>query len=109
LIEPGGVKTNFVDNIKTAKNHNPNDSPYAKTMQKIFEAMGPIMADATHPSEVAQVILSAVNSNAPDIRYAVGKDAESVLKDKRSELSDNELEKWVRENFMEKKGFVRTS
>jgi len=108
LIEPGGVKTNFVDNIKTAKNHNPNDSPYAKTMQKIFEAMGPIMADATHPSEVAQVILSAVNSNAPDIRYAVGKDAESILK-VRSELSDNELEKWVRESFMEKKGFVRTS
>ena len=27
LIEPGGVKTNFVDNIKTAKNYNPNDSP----------------------------------------------------------------------------------
>ena len=36
LIEPGGVKTNFVDNIKTAKNYNANDSPYAKSMQKIF-------------------------------------------------------------------------
>jgi len=35
----------------------------------------------------------------------VGKDAESVLK-KRAELSDMEMEKWVRESFLEKKGFI---
>ena len=108
LIEPGGVKTNFVDNIKTAKNYNPNDSPYAKTMQKIFEGIGPIMADASPPSEVARVILNAINSNVPNVRYPVGKDAESVLK-ARSELSDNEMEKWMRESFTGKKGFVRKS
>jgi hypothetical protein len=97
-----------VDNIKTAKNYNPNDSPYAKTMQKIFEGIGPIMADASLPSEVARVILNAINSNVPNVRYPVGKDAESVLK-ARSELSDNEMEKWIRESFMDKKGFVRKS
>jgi hypothetical protein len=36
----------------------------------------------------------------------VGKDAESILK-ARAELSDRELEKWVRESFMDKKGFIR--
>lgn len=108
LIEPGGVKTNFVDNIKTARNYNPNDSPYAKTMQKIFEGIGPIMADASPPSEVARVILNAINSNIPNVRYPVGKDAESVLK-ARSELSDNEMEKWIRESYTDKKGFVRKS
>lgn len=108
LIEPGGVKTNFVDNIKTAKNYNPNDSPYAKTMQKMFEGIGPIMADASPPSEVARVILNAINSNVPNVRYPVGKDAESVLK-ARSELSDNEMEKWIRESYTDKKGFVRKS
>jgi NAD(P)-dependent dehydrogenase (short-subunit alcohol dehydrogenase family) len=108
LIEPGGVKTNFVDNIKTAKNYNANDSPYAKSMQKIFEGLEPIMADASHPSEVAQVILNAINSNDPDVRYTVGKDAESVIR-VRSELTDKELEKWVQESYMGKKGFVRTS
>lgn len=108
LIEPGGVKTNFVDNIKTAKNYNPTDSPYAKTMQKIFEGIGPIMADASPPGEVARVILSAINSNVPNVRYPVGKDAESVLK-ARSELSDNEMEKWIRESYTDKKGFVRKS
>jgi len=108
LIEPGGVKTNFVDNIKTAKNYNPTDSPYAKTMQKIFEGIGPIMADASPPGEVARVILSAINSNVPNVRYPVGKDAESVLK-ARSELSDNEMERWIRESYTDKKGFVRKS
>jgi NAD(P)-dependent dehydrogenase (short-subunit alcohol dehydrogenase family) len=108
LIEPGGVKTNFVDNIKTAKNYNPNDSPYAKTMQKMFEGIGPIMADASPPSEVARVILNAINSNVTNVRYPVGKDAESVLK-ARSELSDNEMEKWIRESYTDRKGFVRKS
>jgi NAD(P)-dependent dehydrogenase (short-subunit alcohol dehydrogenase family) len=106
LIEPGGVKTNFMNNIKTAKNYNPNDSPYAKPIQKIFEGIEPIMAYSSHPREVAQVILNAINSKNPNIRYTVGKDAESVIK-VRSELSDKELEKWVRESFTEKKGFVR--
>jgi hypothetical protein len=35
----------------------------------------------------------------------VGKDAESVLKI-RAELSYMEMEKWVRESFLEKKGFI---
>jgi hypothetical protein len=36
----------------------------------------------------------------------VGKDAELLFK-LRTELSDRELEQWVRESYMEKKGFVR--
>ena len=82
--------------------------PYAKSMQKIFEGIEPIMDEASHPSEVAHVILNAINSNDPDIRYTVRKDAESVIR-VRSELTDKELEKWVQESYMEKKGFIRTS
>jgi len=40
------------------------------------------------------------------VRYPVGKDAEYVLK-VRTELSDKELEKWVRESYMDNKGFIR--
>jgi NAD(P)-dependent dehydrogenase (short-subunit alcohol dehydrogenase family) len=106
LIEPGAIGTNFMSNIKTAKNYNPNDSPYAKTMQRVFEGAQVIMANTTHPGEVAQVILNAVNSTSPNLRYSVGKDAESVLK-RRAELSDIEMEEWARESVMEKKGFIR--
>ena len=106
LIEPGAVGTNFMDNMKTGKNYNPNESPYANTIQRVFEGAQVIMANTTHPREVAQVILNAVNSTSPNVRYSVGKDAESILK-RRAELSDTEMEQWVRESYMEKKGFIR--
>lgn len=106
LIEPGAVGTNFMDNMKTGKNYNPNESPYANTIQRVFEGAQVIMANTIHPIEVAQVILNAVNSTSPDVRYSVGKDAESILK-RRAELSDTEMEQWVRESYMEKKGFIR--
>jgi len=64
------------------------------------------MADSSHPRDVAEVILKTVNTSNPNMRYAVGKDAEYVLKI-RTELSDKEFEKWVRESYMDKKGFIR--
>jgi len=106
LIEPGAIRSNFAENIRTAKNYDSNNSPYAKTVQKVFEGFEPMLANASDPKEVAQVILNAANSSSPNIRYTVGKDAESILK-ARAQLSDRELEKWVRESFMDKKGFIR--
>ncbi len=106
LIEPGVIRSNFVENIRTAKNYDSNNSPYAKTIQKVFDGFEPMLANASDPKEVAQVILNAANSSSPNIRYTVGKDAESIIK-ARAELSDSELEKWVRESFMDKKGFIR--
>lgn len=55
---------------------------------------------------IAEMVLKIVNTSNPNVRYTVGKDAESVLR-KRAELSDMEMEKWVRESFLEKKGFMR--
>ena len=73
LIEPGAIGSNFMNNIKTAKDYNPNNSPYAKTIQKTFEGIQPIMANSTHPREVARVILNVANSSSPNVRYSVGK------------------------------------
>ena len=106
LIEPGVIRSNFMENIKTAKNYDSNNSPYANIVQKVFEGFEPMVARSSHPKEVAQVILNVANSSSPNIRYTVGKDAESILK-ARAELSDRELEKWVRESYMDKKGFIR--
>ena len=106
LIEPGAIRSNFMDNIKTAKNYDLNTSPYANSVRKLFEGFQPLLADSSTPNDVAQVILDAAKSSTPNVRYAVGKDAESVLKARR-ELSDKELEKWVRQSYMDKKGFIR--
>ena len=75
----------------------------------IPESIGKLSAFAVvlpHPRDVAEVVLKVVNTPNPNVRYHVGKDAESVLK-KKAELSDMEMEKWVRESFLEKKGFIR--
>lgn len=103
LIEPGTIRTNFENNTKIAKNYNPESSPYASTVQKLFDGVESISANSSHPKDVAEVVLKIVNTSNPNVRYTVGKDAESVLK-KRAELSDMEMEKWVRESFLEKKG-----
>ncbi|MGB7632729.1 MAG: SDR family oxidoreductase [Nitrososphaeraceae archaeon] len=106
LIEPGFIGSNFMDNMKTAKGFDPNKSPYANMVQRVFQGFESISAYSSHPSKVAHTILNAANSSNPELRNSVGKDAESIFK-ARNELSDRELERWARESYMEKKGFIR--
>lgn len=106
LIEPGAIRSNFIDNSKNAKNYNPENSPYSNTIQKVFDGFESIMGNSSHPEDVAETILKAVNTTTPDMRYPVGKDAEFALK-VREKLSDKEMEKWARESYMDKKGFIR--
>ena len=96
LIEPGTIRTNFKIIPRLQKITMPESSPYASTVQKLFEGVQSIMANSSHPRDVAEVVLKVVNTPNPNVRYHVGKDAESVLK-KKAELSDMEMEKWVRE------------
>jgi hypothetical protein len=79
-----------MDNIRTAKSFDSNKSPYAKTVQQQFQGCEPMIDNSSHPKEVAQVILNAVNSSSPNVRYLLGKYAEFVLK-ARMELSDKGL------------------
>jgi short-subunit dehydrogenase len=107
LIEPGVIKSNFYENIKMSKNSllDPK-SAYQPITQKIFEAFLPMLEYAFPTKIVADVILEAVNSDNPNIRYAVGDDAKSII-EAREKLSDKEFENWVKEGFFEKKGFIR--
>ena len=107
LIEPGVIKSNFYENIKMSKNSlmDPK-SAYQPITQKIFEAFLPMLEYAFPTKIVADVILEAVNSDNPNIRYTVGDDAKSII-EARKKLSDKEFENWVKEGFFEKKGFIR--
>lgn len=107
LIEPGVIKSNFYENIKMSKNSliDPK-SAYQPITQKIFEAFFPMLEYAFPTKIVADVILEAVNSDNPNIRYTVGDDAKSII-EARKKLSDKEFENWVKEGFFEKKGFIR--
>jgi short-subunit dehydrogenase len=107
LIEPGVIKSNFYENIKMSKNSLADPkSPYQPITQKIFEAFLSLIQYAFPAKIVADVILEAITSDNPKIRYAVGDDAKSITEAKKR-LSDKEFENWVKEGFFEKKGFIR--
>ncbi|MGB8767280.1 MAG: SDR family oxidoreductase [Nitrososphaeraceae archaeon] len=106
LIEPGYVRSGFLDNSKYAKGFDSNKSPYATKVQQVFQGFQSITAYSSHPSKVAQTILDVLNSPNPELRNPVGKDADSIFKT-RAELSDKEMEQWSREAYMDKKGFIR--
>ena len=107
LIEPGVVKSNFYENTKMSKNSlmDPK-SPYHSIAQKIFDAFLPMLQNAFPAKKVAAVILEAIISDNPEIRYIVGDDAKSI-NETRIKMSDKEFENWVKEGLFEKKGFVR--
>jgi short-subunit dehydrogenase len=106
LIEPGYVRSGFLDNSKYAKGFDSNKSPYAKKVEQVFQGFESITAYSSHPSKVAQTILDVLNSPNPELRNPVGKDADSIFKT-RAKLSDKEMEQWSREAYMDKKGFIR--
>ena len=108
LVEPGVIKTNFFENIKVNENSVKETSPYAQLMQKGYEGWKPMLESSfsSSPLDVAEVILKAVKSNNPEIRYLVGNDAISLI-EKRKNMTDKEFENWIKESLYEQKGFVR--
>src|SRR5215212_2353006 len=77
LIEPGVIRTTFANGIVVAeKSQNPN-SPYSQIMQKMSTSFEHMLENASSsPDLVAKVVLQAVTSENPSLRYLAGKDVE---------------------------------
>ena len=111
LIEPGVVKTNFFENVVINNNNmsSPDNktSAYSQLTQKLFEGFVPMLNSSTSsaPSDVAEVIYQAIESNNREVRYPVGKDAVSIIK-MRQKLSDKDFGKWIKESIFQQKGFL---
>lgn len=96
IIEPGAIKTNFDSGMVVAqKNRNPN-SPYYQSMQQFEKLLGSFVKNGSPATKVASVILDAITSPNPNLRYTVGDDA-ALLAQKRKELPDSEFQKLVSE------------
>jgi hypothetical protein len=102
-------KTNFVENSETAHTTSKPKSPYADLIERTTKGFGKMMDNSSSPPKlVAEVILNALTSEEPKIRYVVGEDAESIMK-VRKNSSDKEFENWMYESILEEKGFVRAN
>jgi NAD(P)-dependent dehydrogenase (short-subunit alcohol dehydrogenase family) len=99
VIEPGGVGSNFLKNLKMASNtSDPLNSPYRSMQSRISEYFKQWSQNLMHPSEVAKAILQAVTSDNPDFRYVVGKDAAMALESKRN-MSDREFQNMMKKQI----------
>jgi short-subunit dehydrogenase len=94
IIEPGAIKTNFETGMIVAKKTLDPSSHYFKNMQQLQNSMKSLLKNGSSPTTVAKVILDAVTSPNPNLRYTVGEDA-AFLAQKRKELSDSEFQKLV--------------
>lgn len=99
LIEPGAIKSNFFNNLKMASKAQRPDSPYTQMMQKLNAGFSFILENAPPPVEVARVILKAITSEHPELRYPVGDDATALLKAKRT-MSDAEFGNLMKKQFL---------
>ena len=98
LVEPGVIRTNFVNGIVAAKKSQDPNSPYSQLMQKVAANFEPMLKNGSSADVVANVVLNVVTSEFPSPKYPAGKDIESLMEAKRS-MSDEEFSKMMMQNL----------
>lgn len=99
IIEPGVIRTNIMDSSIFAKKAQNPKSPYFSLIQKVESNFKSMMENkSSPPEEVAKVILGALTSKNPQLRYTVGDDAATMIQ-ARVNMSDNEFKKMIMQNF----------
>ncbi|MDP9290680.1 MAG: SDR family oxidoreductase [Thermoproteota archaeon] len=99
LVEPGVIKTNFVNSMVAAKKSQDPSSPYLQLMQNVATSFQHMLEGGSSSDVVAKVVLKAVTSENPRLRYLAGKDVETWLDGKRN-MSDEEFYKMMKQNLM---------
>jgi NAD(P)-dependent dehydrogenase (short-subunit alcohol dehydrogenase family) len=99
LVEPGVIRTNFANAMVVAKKSQDPNSPYSQYMQKIASSFEHMMENGSSPDLVAKVVLKAVTSENPSLRYLAGKDIETWMEGKRN-MSDEEFYNMMKQNLM---------
>jgi NAD(P)-dependent dehydrogenase (short-subunit alcohol dehydrogenase family) len=99
IIEPGAIRTNILNSSASAKKALDPKSPYFSLTQKLDDNFKSMMENASSsPKEVAKVILQAVTSENPLLRYSVGDDAATLIH-ARENMPDKEFRKMIMQNF----------
>jgi NAD(P)-dependent dehydrogenase (short-subunit alcohol dehydrogenase family) len=98
LVEPGVIKTNIANGMVIAKKSQNSNSPYSQIMQKMSTSFEHMLENASSPDVVATVVLKAVTTENPSLRYLAGKDVEMWVESKRN-MSDDEFYKMMKQSF----------
>src|SRR5215472_1599783 len=99
LVEPGFIKTNIGNNMVTAKQSQDANSPYSQLTEKMVSFIEHGLEAGSPPDVVAKVVLKAVTSENPNLRYLAGQDVEKWMEAKRG-MSDEEFHEMMKQNMM---------
>ena len=83
IIEPGVIKTNFLNPVKLAKKSE-SDTAYRDITARVVSGVKMMAEMGTPPKEVADTIVKSINDDKPLPRYIVGNDASMFLEAKKS-------------------------
>jgi NAD(P)-dependent dehydrogenase (short-subunit alcohol dehydrogenase family) len=97
LVEPGFVRTNF-SNVIAKKSQKPN-SEYSKMMEIMSGRIDEMRRKSSSPELVANIVLEAVTSKNPNLRYLAGKDVEQWIEQKKK-LSDKEFFNMIKQSLL---------
>ena len=100
IIEPGVIRTNILNSSSSAKKALDPKSPYFSLSQKLNDNFKSMMESesSSPPEEVAKVILQAVTSENPQLRYSIGDDVANLIH-ARENMPDKEFRKMIMKNF----------
>ncbi|MBT5993416.1 MAG: SDR family oxidoreductase [Thaumarchaeota archaeon] len=97
IIEPGVIKTNFFDSMRTAKKADESDV-YRNITIKVISGVKMMAEMGTPPKEVASVIIKSLKEENPLPRYVVGNDAAMFLEAKKMK-TDIEFENYLKKEL----------
>jgi NAD(P)-dependent dehydrogenase (short-subunit alcohol dehydrogenase family) len=98
LIEPGVIKTNFDSGMVVAQKSQDASSPYFSMTQKMDTVFRQLIRNSSPPSLVADVVVQAVKTKNPNLRYLAGKDVEQWV-DQKKKMSDTEFFNMMKQSF----------
>ena len=97
IIEPGVIKTNFLNPMKMSK-RSESDTVYRDITVKVTSGVKMMAEMGTHPKEVADTIVKAIKNENPLPRYIVGNDA-SMFLEARKNKTDIEFENYLKKEL----------
>jgi len=97
IIEPGVIKTNFLNPVKLAKKSE-SDTVYNDITSKVVSGIKMMAEMGTPPKEVADAVVKSIKDDKPLPRYIVGNDASMFLEAKKNK-TDIEFENYLKKEL----------
>jgi hypothetical protein len=95
-VEPGFVRTNF-SNVVAKRSQSPT-SQYSKMTERMAASIEQMKLKSSPPELVANVVLEAVTSKNPNLRYLAGKDVEEWMEQKKH-MTDREFFNMIKQSL----------